>query len=67
MGKVCTHMTMSLDGFIADSDDQPGERQHLQCELGRAEQKQPPREGDQADRHQGLRVQPDVPGAPDRS
>lgn len=25
MGKVCTHMTMSLDGFIADPDDQPGE------------------------------------------
>ena len=25
MGKTCTHMTMSLDGFIADSDDQPGE------------------------------------------
>ena len=25
MGKVLTHMTMSLDGFIADPDDQPGE------------------------------------------
>jgi dihydrofolate reductase len=25
MGKVCTHMTMSLDGFIADPNDQPGE------------------------------------------
>jgi dihydrofolate reductase len=25
MGKVTTHMTMSLDGFIADPDDQPGE------------------------------------------
>jgi dihydrofolate reductase len=25
MGKVFTHMTMSLDGFIADLDDQPGE------------------------------------------
>jgi dihydrofolate reductase len=25
MGKVCTHMTMSLDGYIADPDDQPGE------------------------------------------
>ena len=25
MGKVFTHMTMSLDGFIADPDDQPGE------------------------------------------
>jgi dihydrofolate reductase len=25
VGKVLTHMTMSLDGFIADLDDQPGE------------------------------------------
>jgi len=25
MGKVITHMTMSLDGYVADSDDQPGE------------------------------------------
>jgi dihydrofolate reductase len=25
MGKVLTHMTMSLDGFIADPGDQPGE------------------------------------------
>ena len=25
MGKVFTHMTMSLDGFIADPNDQPGE------------------------------------------
>ena len=25
MGKVLTHMTMSLDGFIADPEDQPGE------------------------------------------
>lgn len=25
MGKVFTHMTMSLDGYIADPDDQPGE------------------------------------------
>jgi dihydrofolate reductase len=25
MGKVFTHMTMSLDGFIADPSDQPGE------------------------------------------
>ena len=25
MGKVCTHMTMSLDGYIADPDDQVGE------------------------------------------
>jgi dihydrofolate reductase len=25
MGKVLTHMTMSLDGYIADPDDQPGE------------------------------------------
>lgn len=25
MGKVCTHMTMSLDGFIADPTDQVGE------------------------------------------
>jgi dihydrofolate reductase len=25
MGKVLTHMTMSLDGYIADTDDQPGE------------------------------------------
>ena len=25
MGKVLTHMTMSLDGFIADPDDNPGE------------------------------------------
>ena len=25
MGKVFTHMTMSLDGFIADPKDQPGE------------------------------------------
>jgi dihydrofolate reductase len=25
MGKVITHMTMSLDGYIADSDDQVGE------------------------------------------
>ena len=25
MGKVYTHMTMSLDGYIADPDDQPGE------------------------------------------
>jgi len=25
MGKVCTHMTMSLDGFIADPHDQVGE------------------------------------------
>jgi dihydrofolate reductase len=25
MGKVCTHMTMSLDGFIADPSDNPGE------------------------------------------
>jgi dihydrofolate reductase len=25
MGKVLTHMTMSLDGFIADPKDQPGE------------------------------------------
>src|SRR5262245_19128778 len=25
MGKVLTHMTMSLDGFVADPDDQPGE------------------------------------------
>ena len=25
MGKVLTHMTMSLDGYIADSSDQPGE------------------------------------------
>ena len=25
MGRVLTHMTMSLDGFIADLDDQPGE------------------------------------------
>lgn len=25
MGKVLTHMTMSLDGFIADPQDQPGE------------------------------------------
>jgi dihydrofolate reductase len=25
MGKVFTHMTMSLDGFIADPDGQPGE------------------------------------------
>jgi hypothetical protein len=24
MGKVISHMTMSLDGFIADSDDQVG-------------------------------------------
>ncbi len=25
MGKVLTHMTMSLDGFIADPNDQVGE------------------------------------------
>ena len=25
MGKVCTHMTMSLDGYIADPDDAVGE------------------------------------------
>ena len=25
MGKVFTHMTMSLDGFIADPNDQVGE------------------------------------------
>jgi hypothetical protein len=25
MGKVFSHMTMSLDGFIADPNDQPGE------------------------------------------
>jgi dihydrofolate reductase len=25
MGKVITHMTMSLDGYIADRDDNPGE------------------------------------------
>jgi hypothetical protein len=25
MGKVLTHMAMSLDGFIADPDDNPGE------------------------------------------
>ena len=25
MGKVFTHMTMSLDGFIADPEDQPRE------------------------------------------
>ena len=25
MGKVLTHMTMSLDGFVADPDDRPGE------------------------------------------
>ena len=25
MGKVLTHMTMSLDGYIADRDDHPGE------------------------------------------
>lgn len=25
MGKVCTHMTMSLDGFVADPQDRPGE------------------------------------------
>ena len=25
MGKVLTHMTMSLDGFIANPDDTPGE------------------------------------------
>jgi dihydrofolate reductase len=25
MGKVLTHMTMSLDGFVADPNDQPGE------------------------------------------
>jgi hypothetical protein len=25
MGKVLTHMTMSLDGYIADREDQPGE------------------------------------------
>lgn len=25
MGKVLTHMTMSLDGYIADPNDQPGE------------------------------------------
>ena len=25
MGKVLTHMTMSLDGYIADPDDQVGE------------------------------------------
>lgn len=25
MGKVLTHMTMSLDGYVADRDDQPGE------------------------------------------
>ena len=25
MGKVFTHMTMSLDGYIADPDDKPGE------------------------------------------
>jgi dihydrofolate reductase len=25
MGKVCTHMTMSLDGFIAQPDDNPSE------------------------------------------
>ena len=25
MGKVFTHMTMSLDGFIAQPDDMPGE------------------------------------------
>jgi dihydrofolate reductase len=25
MGKVCTHMTMSLDGFIADPNDEVGE------------------------------------------
>ncbi len=25
MGKVCTHMTMSLDGYIAEPDDQIGE------------------------------------------
>ena len=25
MSKVFTHMTMSLDGFIAEPDDQPGE------------------------------------------
>jgi len=25
MGKVFTHMTMSLDGYIADPDDRPGE------------------------------------------
>ncbi len=25
MGKVITHMTMSLDGYVADPDDQPGE------------------------------------------
>ena len=26
MGKVLPHMTMSLDGYIADPSDQPGER-----------------------------------------
>lgn len=25
MGKVLTHMTMSLDGYVADREDQPGE------------------------------------------
>ena len=25
MGKVLTHMTMSLDGYVADPYDQPGE------------------------------------------
>ena len=25
MGKVMTHMTMSLDGYVGDPDDQPGE------------------------------------------
>src|SRR5947209_19751102 len=25
MGKVLTHMTMSLDGYVADPDDRPGE------------------------------------------
>jgi dihydrofolate reductase len=25
MGKVCTHMTMSLDGFVAEPDDRVGE------------------------------------------
>ena len=25
MGKVLTHMTMSLDGYVGDPDDQPGE------------------------------------------
>jgi len=25
MGKILTHMTMSLDGYIADADDQVGE------------------------------------------